>query len=62
MDNIKLSSTTKRKEMSKLINLIKTLLNKNEEIEEATPYQFEYDKPVEGFDEFHNNLKTWRQN
>ena len=48
--------------MSKLINLIKTLLSKQEEVAEATPYQFEYDKPVEGFDEFHDNLKTWRQN
>ena len=48
--------------MSKLINLIKTLLSKPEEVVEATPYQFEYDRPIEGFNEFHDNLKTWRKN
>ena len=48
--------------MSKIINLIKNLFNKETEVAEATPYQFEYDRPVEGFDEFHNNLKTWRKN
>lgn len=48
--------------MKIIINLIKTLISKKEDVEEATPYVFEYDKPVEGFDEFHNNLKTWRKN
>jgi hypothetical protein len=48
--------------MSKLINLIKTLFTKQEELAEATPYEFEYDHPIEGFDEYHDNLKTWRQN
>lgn len=45
--------------MKRLINLIKNLF-KEEEIQEATPYVFEYDKPVDGFNEFHDNLKTWR--
>ena len=48
--------------MSKLINLIKTLFTKQEELAEATPYEFEYDHPIEGFNEYHDNLKTWRQN
>lgn len=48
--------------MSKLINLIKTLLTKQEEVVEATPYQFEYDHPIEGFNEYHDNLKIWRKN
>ena len=48
--------------MSKLINLIKALFTKQEELAEATPYEFEYDHPIEGFDEYHDNLKTWRQN
>lgn len=46
--------------MSKIINLIKNIFKNDMEVVEATPYQFEYDKPVEGFDEFHENLKTWR--
>lgn len=48
--------------MKLIINLIKNLFKNEQEIEEAKPYQFEYDRPVEGFDEFHNNLKTWRKN
>lgn len=46
--------------MKRIINLIKNLF-KEEEIQEATPYVFEYDHPVEGFNEFHENLKTWRK-
>ena len=46
--------------MKRLINLIKNLF-KEEEIQEATPYIFEYDQPIEGFNEFHDNLKTWRK-
>lgn len=48
--------------MRTIINLIKALLGKQDEASEATPYQFEYDRPVDGFDEYHDNLKTWRQN
>ena len=47
--------------MKREINRIKDLLTKQEEVAEATPYQFEYDQPIEGFDEFHENLKTWRK-
>lgn len=47
--------------MSKIINLIKNLFNKETEVVEATPYEFEYDHPIEGFNEFHENLKTWRK-
>ena len=47
--------------MKRVINLIKTLLTKHEEVAEATPYVYEYDKPIEGFSEFHENLKTWRK-
>ena len=46
--------------MKRVINLIKYLFKK-EEVAEATPYQFEYDQPIEGFNEFHENLKTWRK-
>ena len=42
--------------MKRVINLIKDLLTKQEEVAEATPYQFEYDQPIEGFDEFHETL------
>ena len=47
--------------MSKIINLIKNLFNRETEVVEATPYEFEYDRPIEGFNEFHDNLKTWRK-
>jgi hypothetical protein len=47
--------------MNKIINLIKNIFTKQEEVAEATPYQFEYDQPIEGFNEFHENLKTWRK-
>jgi len=48
--------------MSKIINLIKNLFNRETEVVEATPYEFEYDRPIEEFNEFHDNLKTWRKN
>ena len=34
--------------MKRVINLIKDLFKK-EEIVEATPYVYEYDQPIEGF-------------
>lgn len=46
--------------MKRVINLIKDLFKK-EEVVEATPYVYEYDQPIEGFNEFHENLKTWRK-
>jgi hypothetical protein len=47
--------------MSKIINLIKNIIKRDTEVVEATPYEFEYGHPIEGFDEFHDNLKTWRK-
>lgn len=47
--------------MKRIINLIKNLFKEDTEVAEATPYVFEYDHPIEGFNEFHENLKTWRK-
>lgn len=47
--------------MKTIINLIKNLFKEDTEVAEATPYQFEYDHPIEGFNEFHENLKEWRK-
>lgn len=45
--------------MTQIIKYIRNIFT-NETTVEAVPYVFEKDQPIEGFNDFYENLKTWR--